>query len=112
MTEPAGALTTGHRGQLATPVSYAGSAGTRTTTLGAPRDRAEFLAGGLHWRDILPWDRIAVQFPDSEEALVVVWLEALMLSAFGARECARSLPTRGPVSGAMIRRADAQARDV
>jgi acyl-CoA synthetase (AMP-forming)/AMP-acid ligase II len=83
-------------GHLDTPIVFAGQGGDTSATLRQLRERAARFAGGLRRLGVGPRDRIAVQFPNSPEA-VVVQLAALILDAvlvpvvpvFGARELAQ-----------------------
>lgn len=98
-------LRTDPDGHLETPIVYAGRAGTHTTTLGALRERAAHFAAGLRSRGIRPRDKIAAQFPNSEEA-VIVQLAALMLDAvlvpivpvFGVREVSQIFADARPAA--------------
>lgn len=92
-------------GHLATPIVFASQTGTHTTTLGELRDRAAHFAGGLRDLGVGPRDKIAAQFPNSQEA-VIVQLAALMLDAvlvpivpvFGVRELSQIFADAKPTA--------------
>lgn len=88
---------------LATEIIFTSRGESHVTTLGTLRDRAARFATGLRALGVAPRDRVAVQFPNSEEA-VIVQLAALMLDAvlvpvvpvFGVHEMSQILAAAEP----------------
>jgi acyl-CoA synthetase (AMP-forming)/AMP-acid ligase II len=89
----------------ATPLIFVDRDGRRTVTLGELRERAERFAGGLRALGVKARDRIAVQMPNCEEAIVVQFA-ALMIDAvlvpivpvFGSRELTQIFSATRPVA--------------